>query len=543
MDVCIRAGYYEVAYALTNFGIQLQQRGLTENPMIKTVADRLVEARHYLLDELFNRFAGPIDLASSIQVVSNIRKIPYLSPIQLRVSVLQYRDVYLEKQLIDLKSEPDFLLRMVEVYRDCMYDTMVLYFAVFPEGEIIKRTVDSRWDVWHYGNSSAILSEWVIRNLEAMFGHLSDVGDKSANDVGVLASKLMSFSQSFGRMGVDFRPLVVEKLHNFVVRRFTTKVEEATKTFTKNSSIRIEHDVLNETRCDMLSSAGQPVPPSLLAFWDDLCIYGNVILEALNEMRNALSPALVYSIRSIIFNSLKSVFQWLDRFVPQPSQKDYVMKALFLLSRHFIPFLSSCLFSCFPYEKCCRPFFFPVISMEEYKEKCTFQVSELCANCDSNVTMLSFMKSFQTEDRSVGESVNTERKSTAITSESRCTSENTEGLALGKEVKTDAAGDEESSSEKDSVDFTASSQSVETVVNDDICLSSSEKQIDKGESRSTGNEVRDSEINLLETTNVKREESLSEIDIDNLKEDKNIPEDKDRKMETSEIQSLKDLDL
>lgn len=33
---------------------------------------------------------------------------------------------------------------MVEVYRDCMYDTMVLYLAVFPENEVSRRQADVR---------------------------------------------------------------------------------------------------------------------------------------------------------------------------------------------------------------------------------------------------------------------------------------------------------------------------------------------------------------------------------------------------------------
>ncbi|CAO4374603.1 unnamed protein product [Caenorhabditis nigoni] len=55
MDVCIRAGYYDLAYTLTNYGMQLQQQTqLYKNPLIKKVADHLVEARSYLLEELFN---------------------------------------------------------------------------------------------------------------------------------------------------------------------------------------------------------------------------------------------------------------------------------------------------------------------------------------------------------------------------------------------------------------------------------------------------------------------------------------------------------
>lgn len=64
--------------------------------------DVLIDARHSLLDELFNKFAGPIDLAKSIQITNNIRKIPYISNTQLRVSILQYRDVYLEKNVLNI---------------------------------------------------------------------------------------------------------------------------------------------------------------------------------------------------------------------------------------------------------------------------------------------------------------------------------------------------------------------------------------------------------------------------------------------------------
>jgi len=91
-----------------------------------------MDSRHRLLDELFTKFSQPIELAKSIQIVNSIRKIPHLSQIQLRVSLLTYRDVHLERRLAALGGEPDFLLKAVEVYRDCLYDTMVLYTAVFP---------------------------------------------------------------------------------------------------------------------------------------------------------------------------------------------------------------------------------------------------------------------------------------------------------------------------------------------------------------------------------------------------------------------------
>lgn len=79
-----------------------------------------MEARSFLLEELFNKFSGPLDLASSIQVgvvlfvahqcccqgcfqvVNNVRKMPYLTPTQLRTCILQHRDMYLDRQILEI---------------------------------------------------------------------------------------------------------------------------------------------------------------------------------------------------------------------------------------------------------------------------------------------------------------------------------------------------------------------------------------------------------------------------------------------------------
>jgi hypothetical protein len=78
MHQCIRSGEYEAAFALTDFAVSLKHSRLYQQPIIKKPVDFVIEARHGLLDELFNKFSGPIDLSRSIQVVNNIRKIPYI---------------------------------------------------------------------------------------------------------------------------------------------------------------------------------------------------------------------------------------------------------------------------------------------------------------------------------------------------------------------------------------------------------------------------------------------------------------------------------
>ncbi|MCP9257478.1 Conserved oligomeric Golgi complex subunit 8 [Dirofilaria immitis] len=277
MDICIRAGYYDMAYLLTNYG---------------RVADKLIDARYQLLVELFNRFAGPIDLASSIQIVNNIRKIPCLSSTQMRVMILQYRDVYLEKRLSDIRSQPDFILRMVEVYRDCMYDTMVLYLAVFPENEISRRQIDVRIFCVFGNNSSrhSLLSSvdqrWDIWQAATP----PNIGNEASIDIGSLTSKLMNFALSFGRMGMDFRPLIAEIIDEFVTKRFSLKVQNAANKLKHCKTIEIDGEIPDILFPSCNQDDRQPSAPSVLAFWDDLCIYGNTLIDALNELRSGLSP-------------------------------------------------------------------------------------------------------------------------------------------------------------------------------------------------------------------------------------------------------------
>lgn len=45
--------------------------------------------------------------------------------------------------------------------------------------------------------------------------------------MGTLESKLMSFAMSFGRMGMDFRPLIANFFDEILAKRFSVKAHEA----------------------------------------------------------------------------------------------------------------------------------------------------------------------------------------------------------------------------------------------------------------------------------------------------------------------------
>ncbi|KAK6747470.1 hypothetical protein RB195_000582 [Necator americanus] len=401
MDVCIRAGYYEAAYSLTNYGMMLQQHSIIKNPLIKVddmhiqdfiakpvinffwgIADKLVEARSFLLEELFNKFSGPLDLASSIQVVNNVRKMPYLTPTQLRICILQHRDMYLDRQILDITNHPEFAIRAIEIYRDCMYDTLVLYLAVFPENETVRKdlSLDPRWETWPSSAPSAVLGQWTARNITRLLDLVRRADMKNSVDMCTVWSKLMSLAASLGRMGLDFRALVVDSLVKIVLDRFSSDVRTATNSFLNDvkvlsiasgevSSLTLENEpsLIDKT----------PQPSAEVSMWDDICVYGNALVEAFNSLRYSPSPMLIQNVVICVRESIRSILMWLCG----QSSSAHFSKAVEIFCLHFVPFINRCIRYLFPFSGITR-LFGTTITPQLYESFTKLDVNELIASCD-----------------------------------------------------------------------------------------------------------------------------------------------------------------
>uniref|UniRef100_A0A914YB40 Conserved oligomeric Golgi complex subunit 8 n=1 Tax=Panagrolaimus superbus TaxID=310955 RepID=A0A914YB40_9BILA len=197
--------------------------------------DYIIDSRHVLLDELFNKFSGPLDLSTSIKIINNIRKIPYISMTQLRVSILQYRDLFLDSQITKTLSKKDYIYKLIDIFRDCMYDTIVLYLAIFPsDPEFNRRMItsfDPRWERWTEISYKNHLHGWAHKNLAQMFEFIRNVSVSSEICFEALREKLMSFASSFGRMGLDFRVFILEELQIIETRILKEKIESALQKF------------------------------------------------------------------------------------------------------------------------------------------------------------------------------------------------------------------------------------------------------------------------------------------------------------------------
>lgn len=88
---------------------------------------------------------------------------------------------------------------------------------------------DSRWERWTGSSQIYLLQSWAHRNIDRLFTFIHSVETKTTFDVDTMSNKLMSFASSFGRMGLDFRSLIVHEFTQLVVDGFKKTVGEAVK--------------------------------------------------------------------------------------------------------------------------------------------------------------------------------------------------------------------------------------------------------------------------------------------------------------------------
>ena len=130
------------------------------------------------------------------------------------------------------QKQTDYIYKLVDIYRDCMYDTMVLYLAVFPDSDVQRRLAtsnDPRWERWTGSSQNYLLQAWAHKNLDQLFEQIKAYTDSKIN-YEALREKLMSFASSFGRMGLDFRLLVLDEFRTVETRSFQERVSLALMT-------------------------------------------------------------------------------------------------------------------------------------------------------------------------------------------------------------------------------------------------------------------------------------------------------------------------
>uniref|UniRef100_A0A0K0G129 Conserved oligomeric Golgi complex subunit 8 n=1 Tax=Strongyloides venezuelensis TaxID=75913 RepID=A0A0K0G129_STRVS len=388
MDDCVREGQYESAYMLTKLGLDLTRNRLTEKPIVKAVAETLMESRHKLLDELFNKFAFSIDLATSIKVISSIKQIPFVTTVQMKVSLLQYRDLYLDKLLANIIEDQDFYMKMIDVFRDCIHDTIVLYISVFPDRVVSRKNENVKWEQWNKGSQTFLLHSWALHNIDRMFENLNNIErNKNLIDIEAIYMKLVSCASSFARIGLDFRNTVSNKFNQIMLKYIfynidicTVKLTSATKLNIVGNDENFENATKPLIENEFLALHLNNVKTKWSLYrWDDGTVYTNEIIAIFNDMRHFLLPSNLNSIIIVLKNSFRQIFEWLDNFIGEEYRNNEPLAGVMFV-REVIPYIEMCLQKIFPYDSI-NNLYNGEVDRNEYETFLTLFDKECLKNC------------------------------------------------------------------------------------------------------------------------------------------------------------------
>ncbi|PIO61538.1 hypothetical protein TELCIR_16938, partial [Teladorsagia circumcincta] len=139
---------------------------------------------------------------------------------------------------------------------------------------------------------------------------------------------------------------------------------------------------------------GPPQPSPEISMWDDICVYGNAILEALNNLRYTPSPMLIQSVVLCLRDSLRSILLWLLGH----SSSAHFAKAVEIFCLHFGPFIGRCIRFLFPFSAITR-LFGTSISPQIYESFTELDMRAIIASCDGGERIEEILQNLSSRER------------------------------------------------------------------------------------------------------------------------------------------------
>lgn len=173
-----------------------------------------------------------------------------------------------------------------------------------------------------------------------------------------ILGQCMYFGQSFGRVGADFRGLMVPIFLKVISKNVSTSVTKINQTFRANLEKytlfhKVNYNLLNRKAED---PSDQMSPPETLLDFYPLAVLCNGYLEVLNELRLCAPVALVFDVTKCFQESLEFVAQQIFYFYRtekqkfQGGEKDSFIKFASCFSYDLIPYIQRCLYAIFSQE-------------------------------------------------------------------------------------------------------------------------------------------------------------------------------------------------
>ncbi|XP_057375009.1 conserved oligomeric Golgi complex subunit 8-like [Daphnia carinata] len=297
MDTCVRNGYWEEALELASYVARLERK-LGYIPLIVKVAQEVQSCTRLMLSQLIAQLRMPAQLPHCLKVVGYLRRMGVFSEEEIRLKFLQARDSWFKSTLEEIPKEDAYqhILKTVELSRVHLFDIATQYRAIFTdEDPLVLANQDPNT------NESAIYYSWLIQKITEFLAALqSDLPKVSPSSLESVFGQCMYFGLSFGRIGSDFRSLLVPLFSQVVYDRFVHSANKSEAQFAEamaNFSLTRTNSLGSNASYSYIqsapSSADQIQPPYSLLKFSPLAELCNGLIAAFNELRICAPVQLV----------------------------------------------------------------------------------------------------------------------------------------------------------------------------------------------------------------------------------------------------------
>ncbi|XP_017783208.1 PREDICTED: conserved oligomeric Golgi complex subunit 8 [Nicrophorus vespilloides] len=347
MDNFIKDDSYDQALELAAYVHRLH----TKHPDIEifqTISAEVDKLWQILLHQLLKQLHKDIQLPKCLEIVGHLRRMGSFSEPELRLKFLQARNSWLEDSLKQIPTNDlnQHLSRTIEVTRVNLFNIVTQYRAVFNDDDHNPLLVNN--GKYQNVNQNCIFFAWLNQKISVFLTTLKNDLASCTASLDSFLGQCMYFGLSFGKVGCDFRLMLVPIFLEAIVSNFQRNIQNATIEYEANME---KFTLINKnfSKLSWKSRNEDPLQPpdSLLEFYP-LAEYANKVLISFNSLRLCAPIASVNDVTDIMQESLVKVADGLLVLYGQEHQaftanaKDAFTRLCMAFADDFLPYIQKC---------------------------------------------------------------------------------------------------------------------------------------------------------------------------------------------------------
>mmetsp|Transcript_6978 Transcript_6978/g.21239 ORF Transcript_6978/g.21239 Transcript_6978/m.21239 type:complete len:526 (-) Transcript_6978:148-1725(-) len=308
----VRAELHDEALELINYTRKLATN-FSDVPDVKRIAAEVEVITTLMVSQLLSLLRSSIQLPMCLRVVSYLRRLKCFTEDGIRRLFLQNRGKWMKSviQSSSASSAQGRLERMSDDTRAMMFEIITQYRTVFLDDQAVD------------GDAGAsIIHDWVMQSIEHYLA-MVHVGLKDVHDganLSTILQQTMYCGQSLGRVGADFRPLLVPVFETAVVKLYETGLGT---TLLRFKAIIAEHDWVSKPAAAAESlpltkireaTVDDCTPPRDALLFPPLAVFLGGMLAAHNELRFCCPLTLIKTLSDCLEAVLISCVEALCEF-------------------------------------------------------------------------------------------------------------------------------------------------------------------------------------------------------------------------------------